>query len=266
MGGERAETTPDELDRWVEGKAAELGVEREDVVRRALAAYRLVETNEDIAAAPSSDVDERVERLDDRVGDLEADLDEKITDVRERVVQVKRESDRKAPEEHEHREITSGVEDALAAVESAREAVSAVEDRMEAGFGNYENVLEHLVDATEETEQRVDAVARSVVDLRERTRQRERAVEERRAASDLKREANRKGVTAATCGDCGGDVDIALLDAPYCPHCEESFDGVHRRRRFFGSARLTTGRRPALEGPGNGESPSDEDAFEQGEP
>lgn len=256
MGGERAKTLSDELERWVEQKTAESDVDRSELVRRALTAYRLVDEGDESLATPV----ERLDRLDGRVADLEADLDEKVTDVRERVIQVKREADAKAPADHDHPELASDVaaaeseaERAHDAVAEVRETVSTLQRRLDDGFENYEEVLEYLTDAAEETEEKLDAVASAVHDLRRRTAEAERAAAERTAATELKREANRKGVSTANCQSCERSVDVALLDLPYCPHCGETFDGVREKQGLFGSPSLTTGRRPALERPADGD-------------
>jgi prefoldin subunit 5 len=264
MGGERAETLSDELERWVEQRTAESDVDREELVRRALAAYRLVDEGDESLESTV----ERLDRLDGRVDDLEADLDEKVTDVRERVIQVKREADAKAPADHDHPELASDAsaagseaERALDAVADLRETVSALERRLDEGFENYEEVLEYLTDASEETEEKLDAVASAVYDLRRRATEAERADAERTAATELKREANRRGISTANCQSCDGTVDVALLDLPYCPHCGETFDGVRGKQGLFGSPSLTTGRRPALERPTDG-SDDPEPVFE----
>ena len=257
MGGERAETLSDELERWVERKTAESDVDRSELVTRALTAYRLVEEGDDSLEATAG----RLDRLDDRMADLESDLEEKVTDVRERVIQVKREADAKAPADHDHSELIEGAaaarresERALEAVSDVRETVSTLERRMDDGFENYEDVLEYLTDASEETEEKLDAVASAVHDLRRRATETERVTAERTAATELKREANRKGVSTANCKSCEESVDVSLLDLPYCPHCGETFDGVREKRGLFGSPSLTTGRRPALERPDDGEA------------
>ncbi|QIB75135.1 CopG family transcriptional regulator [Halogeometricum borinquense] len=246
MGGDRVETLSDELERWVEKKSSESGIDRSELVKRALTAYRLVDEG-DLSA--DGELGGRTDDLEERVTDLEADLDEKVTDLRERVIQVKRESDRKAPEDHGHPELAADTESALNAVADVRETVSELERRMDAGFENYEDVLEYLTDTADETEAKLDTVANAIVDLRKRTAEAERTAAKRAAATELKREANRKGISTANCQSCEHTVDISLLDVPYCPHCRETFDGVREKQGFFGSASLTTGRRPALEPP-----------------
>ncbi|MGQ4557077.1 CopG family transcriptional regulator [Halobellus sp. GM3] len=252
MGTERVDGLPDELESWVAERAAADDLTREEIVRRLIAAHRLLEEDPDYLESvdPAANGDSKtgsdteapepasateVEALTaelreaaDRIAALETDLDEKITDVRERVIQVKRETDAKAPADHDH---------------------PALEDRMAAGFENYEEILEYLTETADDHDAKLDTVAGAVVDLRARVAALERESTERAAVSALHREANRQGVATAACESCGQSVRISLLDEPFCPHCESPVDGVEPKRGFFGSDRLTVGNWPALEGP-----------------
>ena len=251
MGSEPVEELPDDLEAWVAERAAAADTTRAAVVRRLMAAHRLLDEHPeslddadvaslggDIARPPDgadSGVDDLGARLDDlseRVEGLESDLDEKITDVRERVIQVKREADDKAPAGHDH---------------------PSIERRIDDGFGDYEEILESLVERTEALEEGVEdrdsklrTVANAVVDLRRRVGAIEGVVEERAAVAALREEANRHGVTEAACDACGSSVHLGLLDEPTCPHCESPFGGVEPGG-WFRSSRLTVGNRPALE-------------------
>ncbi|WP_256288960.1 CopG family transcriptional regulator [Halobellus inordinatus] len=252
MGSEGVDGLPEELDSWVADRAAATDTSRADVLRRLLAAHRLldehpealedpesIDVTELLGSAPDTNDDTAVSAEVDaltadvaemvaRINALEDDLDEKITDVRERVIQVKRETDAKAPEDHDHPDI---------------------ERRLRQGFENYEEILEYLTETTDDHDAKLDTVASAIVDLRGRIATLERDSNERAAAADLRREANRQGVAEAVCESCGESVHLGLLDSPFCPHCESTFDGVEPKRGFFGSHRLTVGQRPALEAP-----------------
>ncbi len=251
MGSESVEELPDDLEAWIAERAAADGDSRADVVRRLMTAHRLLDEHPDrldaaavsdfddgAAGGPSAtasgidDLDARVDELAGRVEELEAALDGKIDDVRQRVIQVKREADTKAPADHDH---------------------PTIERRIDEGFGNYEEILEHLMERTEALESEADdrsaklrSVANSVVDLRRRVAGIEDAIEERAAVAELRETANRRGISEAACESCGGSVRIGLLDEPACPHCESSFEGVESRG-WFTSNQLTVGSRPALE-------------------
>ena len=258
MSSEPVEELPDDLEAWVAERAAADGTSRADVVRRLMAAHRLLDEQpdrldeaaasdadgdpvtvgsgknaSDSLAAEIDDLDARVDDLTDRVGGVETDLDEKITDVRQRVIQVKREADAKAPAEHDHPEL---------------------ERRVDEGFENYEEVLEYLTQRTDDLADdaadrgtKLRTVANAVVDLRKRVAAIESVVEERAAVAALRESANRQGIAEAACDSCGETVRLGLLDEPACPHCESPFDGVEPGG-WFRSARLTVGDVPALEG------------------
>ncbi|QCC47077.1 putative sodium/potassium/calcium exchanger [Halobellus limi] len=255
MGSERVDGLPDELEAWVDDRAAATDRTREEVVRRLIAAHRELDEDgssdgesalaggdrpgaegETAREADVESIERELDEVAERVAALEADLDEKITDVRERVIQVKRETDAKASAEHDHPEI---------------------ERRLSAGFENYEEILEYLTDATDEHGSKLDRLGSAVLALRSRLSDLEGAVETREAAADLRREANRHGVAEAACESCGESVRLGLLDEPRCPHCDSPFDGLDPKTGFFGSNRLTVGDRPALEAGSEGGGPAD---------
>lgn len=246
MASEPAEGLPDDLEAWVSERAAASDETRAEVMRRLLAAHRLLDEQPDRldgAAPPTGDVAsdvndlrDRVDELAVRVGGVETDLDEKIADVRERVVQVKREADAKAPDDHDHPE---------------------VERRMDEGFENYEEVLEYLTDraddladAAADRDEKLQRIVTAVVELRRRVAAVERAIEDRTAVAELRRSANRQGISTASCASCGESVDLGLLDEPACPHCESQFNDVEAGG-WFRPNRLTIGDRPALESGGH---------------
>lgn len=259
MAGEQSESLPEELQEWVERTAEERDVDRATVLTRALAAYRYLDAEGDELDG-AADADD-VAALTDRVASVEDDLDEKIADVRERVVQVKRESDEKAPRDHDHPELDDRLDELGREVDDARSRVESVEDRIDRGFENYEEILEYLTDTTDDLDRKVTTLAEVVTDLRAELREVASAAHERRAVDDLRTEANRHGERTAACDDCGATVDVALLTRPRCPHCEATFVEFDPPRGFFGAATLVTGDRPAL-GSGRPADGDDVDLFE----
>lgn len=237
---------------WVRSRARERGVPPDEYAQRLVAAFRTVETAELVDLATTEDVAD-VER---RLEALDRDLDEKIDDVRSRVVQVKREADGKADADHDHPELADDVEDALdAAREAERMAEDAaatavdVEDRLDAGFENYEDILETLRDRTNGLSRKVGTLARVLVDVRDSLKPLVEAANRRNAVEKLKRSANREGIRSARCEECDATVDVALLTRPACPFCEATVTDVEPKSGFFGSPTLATGTRPALEAP-----------------
>jgi chromosome segregation ATPase len=214
-------------------------------------------------------IEERLSELDaidERLSDLEAELDEKIDDVRERVIQVKREADAKAPTDHDHDQLQQHLQRAQRAAEEANATSKQIEDRIDRvdqGFENFEEVLEYLTDATDELEEKLDALAYTVIDLRQTVGELEGSESARVAAAELKAQANREGVAAAKCGDCESKVRIGLLSMPRCPHCGTTFRELDPSQGLFGSSYLRAGDRPALESGDRDTPDSPEDLFEE---
>ncbi|RKD97673.1 hypothetical protein [Halopiger aswanensis] len=229
---------PADVDDWVTDAAADRDESPADVCRRVVAAAHAVAT-EGEGAEPADRED-----LEELRGELEAQREEfrdLLEDVRSRVIQVKRETDAKAPAEHDHDEYEADLS-------SLRADLEDLEATVDAGFENFEEVLEYLLERTDRLEERSTVLAKAAVDLRDHWdafAERER----RRAAADrLKTAANRLGIRTATCEDCGSSVDVALLTAPECPHCASPIADVAAKQSFFGSPTLETGEPPALEG------------------
>jgi|GEM_PF-1609258 len=216
-----------------------------------------------------ADLADRVDELADAVEALERDVDEKIEDVRARVIQVKREADAKAPTDHDHPELAGAMDGSSEQLEAdlrelradqerIAETVDGLEGRLEAGFTNYEEVLEHLLDTADAVEGRIARIVDAVVDVRERVGRLEARRAERAAAERLQARAQSQGVASAKCEDCGGGVQLGLLTAARCPHCEAEFADVETRG-FLRSAVVRTGSRPALEEPGARDGPALDD-------
>ena len=202
--------------------------------------------------------------LEERISSLDEDVEAKIQDVRDRVIQVKRETDAKASDDHEHPGLRENLETnqnridrAVQTAESLEETIDAMESRFERGFENYEEILEHLVDQTDDLSAETSALHEVAKQLKRKLTAL-RAREQRRQRTDaVKADANRKGVNEARCGSCGNDVTVALLTEPACPFCGAEIADVTPKPGFFGTAALETGSAPALEEA----KPPAEDAF-----
>jgi chromosome segregation ATPase len=246
MAGEQSEAFPAELRAWVERKAAERDAEPEAILARAAAVYRLLDSETDGSAAPLDELAADVETLADRVDAVENDLDHKIDDVRDRVVQIKRETDAKAPREHDHPAVEERVDEAARTAADAKTAVADLDDRLDRGFENYEEILEYLTEVTDDLEATVETLSDAVADVRDGVNRVSAAEHGRRAVDDLRTAANRHGERTASCADCSATVDLGLLSRPNCPHCEAAFVDFEPSAGFFGGATLLTGERPAL--------------------
>lgn len=231
------------IDEWLAATAQELGLDRDELLRRLLTAHW---------AAEQDDVD--LERLDARIEALEDEFDEKLDDVRDRVIQVKRETDTKAPADHAHVDLHDAVETmadrvgrATDRVDTLRGTVDDLDDRLDEGFENYETVVEHLTSVTDDIERKLDTLARAVVDTRELARTLADATAERAAVDALAETANRNGVRRAMCEACGSRIDIGLLTAPRCPHCNTGLRTLDSDAGWLRSGVLRAGTHEALE-------------------
>lgn len=268
-GGEgvAAELPPD-LAAWLDDHAAETDHEPEELLGRLAAAYRAVEQDGAVSAVATS---EDVSEVSTAVEAVQDDLDEKVGDMRERIVQIKRETDAKAPADHSHENLESRlttlgetiaeieglpeevtaldrqVQDLSTSVESLKSDLSSFQERTEAGFENYETVLEDLLDRTDRLKGRLQTLAETTGALQDAIETRRGVDESREQVAALKREANRMGISSADCEDCGTALNVALLTEPACPACGETFRGVERRSNFLRSHTLSTGSPPALE-------------------
>ena len=271
-------TLPDDVSDWLDARAENEGVDREELLVQLLAAYRLtVEEDEngltDVASplAHIPDEDEirtqTIEEMEKRTRELESTFQALVADVRERVIQVKREADAKAPKDHEHEALTTWIESMEGEVATLQSSVADVAGRIDRldrrfddGFENYESVLTELVDTMDAIEERVTKLATVVVDLRSDLGTLQRNAAEREQLGTLLDSANQHGIRTATCDSCQTKVDLALLRAPACPHCDSHLSAVEPKRGLFGSHTLHTDDRPALESPEDRSNyPSDAD-------
>lgn len=266
---------PESLSGWLDEKADAEGRSREDVLLQLLSAHRKVDgmengdvdvpagmeglptaVEEEIAAAVEDRLAERsTDRVDqDELDRVETRFRELLEDVRERVVQVKRETDAKAPADHDHPEMAADLADLEADLDAELSGLatdlSALGERVDAGFDNYEEVLEYLADGVDRMGARQVTLARALVETRDELRKLAARDTARSAAESVKREAAERRIRDADCEACGTAVDVGLLTRAECPHCASAFVGVEGARGFFGSDTLVTGDRPALEDPG----------------
>ncbi|USZ72168.1 hypothetical protein [Natronosalvus halobius] len=260
---------PADVNDWIDEESDRRGETRAAFCRQLLSATHAVTTDaegpdDDNPVEPADSVD--TQTLRSALQEQRTEFVDHVEDVRERVVQVKREADRKAPEVHDHDEYAprSAVEALDEDLETVAERLSAFEDRVDAlsslesdleglsetvdsGFENFEDVLEHVLETTDELERQSTTLATAVLDFRER-RDALAARERRRSEAErLQRAASRLGIQTATCAACSTAVSMGLLTEPACPHCGTQFADVSKKRSFLGSHTLETGEPPALE-------------------
>lgn len=99
-------------------------------------------------------------------------------------------------------------------------------DTIEAEFSSLRVILEHLIERARTAEQEID-------ELEERLARRHA---DGGGPGSLIEAAVRIGIRVAECGSCGREIDLGTLSEPTCPECGEPFDGIRRRRKWFGLA------------------------------
>ena len=146
-------------------------------------------------------ISDELTRINGRLDAFESEVDEKATAA-------------------ELRSLSEEVESTLRELEAADEELEAWID---GEFDAIEAVMQQLLEAIESTESRLDTLADSYRDdvdvLRDRQSERDRLVE-------LKETAIRRGVSKAACGSCDRTIKLAMIEAPYCPHCDHAFSGI----------------------------------------
>jgi archaellum component FlaC len=256
--GRTSVSLPADLGDWLDEEARSRDLDREGLLEGLVAAFREVarEGGTPIELRDGAEPPEEVpDVVEERFDEQHAEFMDLIEDVRKRVIQVKRETDAKAPADHDHETLRADLEgtadrcdDLEAELVTLRGTVEALRDDLDAGFENYEEILEYLDDEVDRLDDRLETVARVLVDVRSEVQRQARRATRRAEVEELKRAANQHGIRSAVCEDCGESVEIALLTRPECPHCASTFSTVTPKQRFFGSHVLETGSRPALEG------------------
>jgi len=254
------------VDAAIEAAAAEAGVGREEMLKRAI-----------VSLAETEGVDvpdaEGVAAMESRLDALEADLDEKVADLRERFVELYRDLEATAPADHAHAETAERL-DALATDldrtaerldeveadaaarstvdEAVGERIDEIDDRLTGVEARVNDLaeLEARVDAidTEDLDDKLSRVASAVVRVRRRLEAAERDRADRERLDAISATANRNGVRKAACTDCGSTVDVGLLTEPECPHCGGAFAELEPNPGFLGTSRLVVAEQPALDG------------------
>lgn len=246
---------PEAVDEWLTQTAEDLGIPRDRLAGRLLTELE------------AADGDGPVPDLAARIDALEDDVARKIEDVRDRVIQVKLETDEKAAADHEHTDLEGRIEQVASAtkqtgsqVDTLEETLEELDERTEAGFENYEAILNDLIDTTEEVEDKLNTLAAAVLDVRESVEDLKASDAGGTTVAALAATANRNGIESAECGGCGDSVRISLLSEPVCPHCTAEFEDLQPRGGWLRSSLLVTTDPPAIDGDGDGEDAADPEA------
>ncbi|WP_435359348.1 hypothetical protein [Haloarchaeobius sp. DFWS5] len=254
---------PPALGEWVREHATEQDAEPDELVQQLLSAYQTVSSHAETNGGIDFDTPGGNEALEERIDAQHEEFMDHVEDVRDRVIQVKYEADDKAPADHNHADLSARLDDLDADIDALEDDLGEVEETVERGFENFEDILEYLVDTSDDLDAKLVKLARVTLDVRSEV-SRLAAAEARRAEVEaLKLAANRSGVERAKCDECETNVTVALLTEPTCPHCASSFSDVEPSSSFgpFGTHRLLTGDPPAL--PEGAEPSMDEQLAEE---
>lgn len=252
-------TLPAELDEWLTSRVDETEHSKSALLARAVAAYRLLSEVEDdpdvfdreLTALESVDIvdGDTAERLDA----LESAVDDRFDELKERIIDVLEETRARAPKDHEHPKLASQVDDIsaeLSSLQTAHEELTTTHETFETTVDDELSALsaelDSATDSFESLETRSDRLAGAVVDLRRRLSRVEQELSDRRALDSILAIAHEEGLSKATCESCGSGIELGLLRAPWCPHCEARFESIEPRS-FFRRPLLTVADRPALE-------------------
>ncbi|GAB6880214.1 hypothetical protein JCM17823_24880 [Halorubrum gandharaense] len=216
--------------------------------------------------ADIEELEDDLDTVNEAVEALEADLDEKVGDLRERVVQLYRELEAKPDADHDHPELAAAAADAETAAREAHARADTAAEQSESAIERLAELAERVDDLErrldEDVDRKLSTVAGALVRAQRRLGKLENASARRETLTTIADAANRNGTEKATCGDCDRPVRIALLCTPSCPHCGADFGGFEPASGFFGTATLTIGDPPALEG--DVAPKSGDDLFEDG--
>jgi predicted flap endonuclease-1-like 5' DNA nuclease len=232
------EEVPDAVLGWLRAVADERDVSETELLRSL------------VSGGPAGGADASGGGVDEaELERVQREFRELVEDVRDRIVQVKRETDEKAPAEHTHDDLRSTLDQVGREIEALEQEVDRLDDRLAAGFENYEEILTHLTDTTDELDRKLGRLASVLIDLRDQVGEAARDEVRRTALRQLTDTANRHGVERAKCEDCGEGVHVGMLIEPRCPHCDASFSALEPKGLFRTSV-LHTGTVPALESGG----------------
>lgn len=238
-GSDVTVSLPPPLDEWIAERSDALDLDREELLVQVASAYRAAADLEDGDVEPAGTVDvgeqveaevraqlrdreEDVEGIADRIDALEDDLEDDLQSLRNRVLQLRDAVRNRAKTDHAHEEF------------------SRLADRIDAvgtDVADLSDAVTELETDVADTGAKLDTLARVVLQLRneraDATSQRHRHLE------TLRETANRRGVTEASCDDCGESVSIPLLTEPACPHCEAEFRDITTSGLVFSRSTLT---------------------------
>lgn len=108
-------------------------------------------------------------------------------------------------------------------ISDTKESDADFQSEINAEFEEIENVLDHLLEATSDMDNRLESVSQThqaeieqLQDYRSTQNQLE----------TLKSDAIKHGISSASCGSCTQTIDLSLLESPFCPSCDSMFSDI----------------------------------------
>lgn len=222
------ELTADDRDlREVEGDLQDLEQHTASLAENLKHSFETVQEGVD-------DLASQLEDLRDEQASLEVDVAETLDSVEEDLAAITGEVDELQATVEAH---ADGIEEVTRRQDALEGTVFDIDDRFEEVYGDLKRILSHLLDGLDAADGELTA-HREVFGEDLETLLVERA--RRLRLRELKREAHREGITAAGCGDCGATIDVRLLMAPACPHCESAIEGFESRWSWLGKKQVAT--------------------------
>lgn len=201
------------------------------------------------------ELSEKVERLEERLNELEATEEEPIdeVDINELLADLEALENRSGEFEDrfEHIETTineldgqiARVYDTTVDTETFTDYVhksteihddllanqNALRDRVKTEFSYLRDIIEHLLNSndTHREDQSSHPDPRVINQLQSH-------LSEQQTLDKLSQTANRRNITTAQCGYCDESVDLNLLKSPTCPHCDNHFTDIDSTSSLFG--------------------------------
>ncbi len=166
-------------------------------------------------------LEDQLEDFSSAVTDRQTETESVVEDISERLDTVEEQLDELESE------LTTGMSlpELREAVEENQTAHEELETRIESEFDSIEQVLQHLLDTTDNIEYRLGAVSDSRQEAIRPLKQRNELRDE---LADLKQEAIRHEVRTCRCDSCGQSIDLGLLERPECPSCERRATGISK--------------------------------------
>ncbi|WP_299232612.1 hypothetical protein [Natronomonas sp.] len=228
--GELSVTLSPPLSAWLDERAAELGVDRETLLVRLLGAHRAVSDvdDDDLSALVSDAIEDAeiepadIDAIEGRIDDVERSLSDHVEDLRSRILQLKEGVEDAASADHGHAEIDE-LSGRVGELSADTDRIGADVESIGDELGGLASEVDGLAERIEDTETKLDRLARAVVVLKRRA---DGIDGTSGALGSIREDANRNGTTSANCESCGESVRIGLLSEPACPHCEHRFDGI----------------------------------------